>query len=96
MVTFDFPPLTKRVKVVFECPECGETVESDWLDVPSANYDGDNHEDSLCTEDYDVLCSECGEQFTVTVGASIYGGEGWIDELSDDWNVDVEYEQESE
>ena len=30
MVTFDFPPMTDKVKVVFECPECGEQVESDF------------------------------------------------------------------
>lgn len=92
MVTFDFPPMTDKVKVVFECPECGEQVESDWLDVPRANYEGDNREKSLCTEEYDITCSECDAQFSLTVGESVCGGEGWIDELPDDWNVDIEWE----
>ena len=96
MVTFDFPPLTNKVKVIFECPKCGEQIESDWLGVPSANYDGDNHDDSLCTEDYEVVCPKCGAQDSVTVGESIYGGEGFIEELPDDAVVDVKYESTQE
>lgn len=96
MVTFEFPPMTSRVKVKFDCPTCGAKVESDWLEVPQANYGEDTREKSLRTKEYDVVCPECNEQFSVTVGESVCGGEGWIDELPEDTIVEVEWEQDPE
>jgi len=93
MVTFEFPPLTDKVKVVFECPECGEQVESDWFTVPRADFSEDTRDKSLRTkDDCYAVCPKCGKEFEFTIGESVCGGEGWIDELPDDWNVDIECE----
>jgi hypothetical protein len=90
MVTFSFPPLTDSVKVKFMCDVCAVVVESEWLKVPRANCSGDNREESLQTEEYTAVCPKCGKEFTIIVGESICGGEGWIENLLDPAPVDTE------
>ena len=90
MKTFDFPPLTESVVLKFTCP-CGEIITSETLRVPAANYEGDTHDKNLVTEEYEVECPVCSKVFNITVGESVCGGEGWIDELDDDAEVEVEY-----
>lgn len=89
MKTFDFPPLTQAVVLKFTCPTCEDEVVTEPLTVPAANYGGDNHEESLVTEEYEVECPICGVTFNITVGESNFGGEGWIDELDEDTEVEV-------
>ncbi|MDE6160018.1 MAG: hypothetical protein K2F69_08070 [Bacteroidaceae bacterium] len=88
MKTFEIPPLTSSVILKFTCP-CGEEIVTDEFGVPSANYSEDTHEKSLVTEEYDVECPECGQVFTVVIGQSVCGCEGWIDELDDDEDVEI-------
>ena len=89
MKTFEFPPLTESVVLRFTCP-CGEDITTEALRVPAANYEGDTHDKSLVTAEYEVECPECGQVFNITVGESVCGGEGWIDELDDEAEVEVE------
>ena len=90
MKTFEFPPLTESVVLSFICP-CGVSITTDALRVPAANYGGDTRYKSLVTEEYEIECPECNQVFNITVGESVCGGEGWIDELDDDADVMVEY-----
>ena len=93
MVTFDFPLLTRRVKVKFICNVCGELVESEWFSVPNANFGEDTHDKSLnIKDDCYAVCPKCGKQFDITIGESICGGEGWIENLPEGWKVDLECE----
>lgn len=92
MATFDFPILTEKVKIKFKCSVCGSVVESDSFIVPRADLNGDTRDKSLCIkDDCYAVCPKCGKVFEFTIGESITGGEGWVDELSDCENVTVIY-----
>lgn len=88
MKIFEFAPMTDKVILKFTCP-CEEEVTTDELVVPSANYEEDTHAKSLRTKEYEVECPECGQVFTITLGQSNSGCEGWIEELDDDAEVEV-------
>ena len=84
MATFDFPIFTEKVMIKFKCPLCGAEVESEWFVVPRADLNGDTREKSLrIKDDCYAVCPKCGEVFDFTIGESIAGGEGWVDELPD-------------
>lgn len=88
-----FNPICESIVVRFTCPDCGEEVESDALDVPSPNFAAENNSDSMNYEDFEVVCGRCGHGFEVTIYNAMYGGEVEVEGV-DDIAVDEEYAEE--
>ena len=42
----DFNPICESITVRFICPECGEEVVSDAMDVPSPDFSAEKNSDS--------------------------------------------------
>lgn len=43
-------PFAEAVDVKFKCPKCGQIIEGRFDGIPSPNFEGDNHCDSLNEE----------------------------------------------
>jgi len=85
----EFNPICESITVRFTCPECGEVVVSDAMDVPSPNFAAENNSDSMNYEVYEAICEKCSRSFEVTIYNAMYGGEVEVEDVDD---VDVEEE----
>ena len=86
----EYNPICESITVRFTCPECGEEVESDAMDVPSPDFSAENNSDSMNYEVYEAICGKCGRSFEVTIYNAMYGGEVEVEGV-DDVYVEEEY-----
>ncbi|MBP3717736.1 MAG: hypothetical protein J6I79_09615 [Paludibacteraceae bacterium] len=86
MNSFEYNPISTDIKFKLKC-ECGEVFDTDFLSVPSPDFDaeGEHYSDSINTDVDCVECPKCGKLFEVELSTSFYGGEGYID--SDDVEI---------
>ncbi len=85
----DFNPICESITVRFICPECGEEVVSDAMDVPSPDFSAEKNSDSMNYEAFETVCEKCGRTFDVTIYNAMYGGDVEVEDVDD---VDVEEE----
>lgn len=91
MVYFDFNPFgTQAIIVRFECDKCSHEVESEEISVPSPDYSADTAGDSQTNNEGYAVCKNCGKEFKIDIYVTYAGGDGNIDDLPDDYSVDVE------
>lgn len=88
MVNFEFNPIADFVTLRIKCPQCGEEFQTEGLCVPSPNWDAETHHDSVQDEYYEQQCEHCGENFNITLYNGFYGGEGEIEVVDSDVEMD--------
>lgn len=88
MANFEFNPIADFVTLRIKCPKCGEEFETEGLGVPSPDWSAETHHDSVQDEDYEQQCEHCGECFNITLYNGFYGGDGEIDVVDSDVNMD--------
>lgn len=79
----------KELNIHFACPECCELLESGLLEVPLPNFDGDSFTKSLNQEDDYIECPKCKAEYSISIQSSLSGGFVHIDELDDEYDVQV-------
>ncbi len=92
MKSFNYNSIAKYLTLHFCCPNCGEKINSDTLEVPPANYFAENASESENSDEYDVFCDNCDWSSNVSLYTSMYDGYGEIDELNEEASVDIEEE----
>jgi hypothetical protein len=88
---FNFNPTgNESLTVEFYCGECEsrQPLSVD-IDIPSPNFSGDTTESSQVSDSEVIDCTECGEEYEVTVYSSINGGTGEIDKIDDEAEISV-------
>lgn len=91
MAYFDFNPFgTQAIIVRFECDKCSHDVESEEISVPSPDYSADTAGDSQTDNEGYAVCENCGKEFQIDIYVTYAGGDGNIDDLPNDYSVDVE------
>lgn len=88
MANFEFNPIADFVTLRIKCPKCGEDFETEGLGVPSPDWSAETHHDSVQDEDYEQQCEHCGECFNITLYNGFYGGDGEIDVVDSDVDMD--------
>jgi hypothetical protein len=91
MLYFDFNPFgTQAIIARFNCDNCSNPVESEEISVPSPNYSADTASESQTDNEGSAICSKCGKEFTIDIYVSYAGGDGNIEELPDDHDIEIE------
>lgn len=88
MANFEFNSIADFVTLRIKCPKCGEEFETEGLGVPSPDWSAETHHDSVQDEDYEQQCEHCGECFNITLYNGFYGGDGEIDVVDSDVDMD--------
>lgn len=88
MAEFEYNPHAKSVKITYVCPECGTEQQSDYIPVPSPNWESDSHSGSIESDEQTVVCENCGHEFNVSLSTGIYGGSGDVEDVDEIKNVD--------
>lgn len=97
MVDFDFYPFgTESITLKFDCDECGEPVVSEDIYVPSPNYGAERASDSQVEEEGYAICGGCNKEFQIDIFVTYAGASGNINNLPDDYHVEVEENGDSE
>lgn len=80
------------INVSFTCPICGADVELEIEDLPVPDMSADNVPDSENSDDYDVACDTCAQDFRVEVYVNMYEGNVAVYDSNNDeiYDVDVE------
>ena len=92
MKSFDYHPFATCVNLEFICPDCGEEICTDALDVPQANMMAEKAVDSQNEDEYEIQCPNCGWSSVVNLYTRYDGGYGEIENLDDDSEVRVNEE----
>lgn len=91
MLYFDFNPFgTESIIARFNCDKCSNPIESEEISVPPPNYSADTASESQTDNEGYAICSNCGKEFTIDLYVSYAGGDGNIEELPDDYDVEIE------
>jgi transcription elongation factor Elf1 len=90
MVCFDFNPFGNESLVLkFECDKCRYNVISEEINIPQPDYSADTAHDSQTDDEGYAVCDNCGKEFHISVHSTYAGGNGYIEDLQDDWEIDV-------
>lgn len=90
MKYFSFNPFgNKSLVLEFDCDQCGHRVTSEEIDIPYPDYSADTASDSQTEEEGYAICSNCDKQFDISIFSTYAGGDGSIDNLPDNFQVDV-------
>jgi hypothetical protein len=91
MALFDFSPFGNDLMVVrFKCVECGEQVQSDNIEIPHPDYSADTAYESTVEGEGHAMCDECMHKYEIGIYVDYAGGTGQIEDLPDDYEVEVE------
>lgn len=91
MANFEFNPFgTDSLIVRFKCDNCSHPVESDEISVPAPDYTAESAGDSQSENDGYAICDNCQKEFEINIYVTYAGGDGDIDELPDDYSIEVE------
>jgi len=91
MAYFDFNPFgTKSVIVHFICDKCSNQIDSEEIPVPSPNYMAETSSDSHTENEGYGICDNCGKEFEISLFVTYSGGDGLINDLPDEYEVNVE------
>jgi len=90
MSHFSFNPFgNESIILKFECNNCHHNIESDEIYIPSPDYSADRVSDSQVEGDGFAICENCDKEFEVTIYVTYAGGDGYIEELPEDYFIDV-------
>jgi hypothetical protein len=90
MKQFEFSPFGYDLMAVqFKCIECGERVQSDNIEIPQPDYSSGTARDSTIEDEGHAMCDECFHHYEIDIYVSYAGGTGQIDELPNDYEVEV-------
>lgn len=90
MKYFHFNPFgTKAVILAFDCNTCGEPVVSEEISIPTPNYLADTASDSQVENEGYAVCGTCEKQFDISIYSTYAGGDGNIDGLDEEDDVEV-------
>jgi len=90
MVEFDFNPFGNESLVLkFECDKCGHNVTSEEVAIPQPNYLADTAHDSQTDNDGCAVCDNCEKEFHISIYSTYAGGNGYIENLSDESEIDI-------
>lgn len=83
---------TKSITLKFLCSKCNEEIEETIENIPSPNLmsDKDTYSSTLETDCVDIECPNCHKNYTIQLGASMYGGELFSDDLDENTVAEVE------
>lgn len=87
MAEFDIPAIAlSYVKISFKCnnTNCYGFINSDLLQVPLPNSEGENHSESLEEEDYVLECPVCSKKYEVSIGCGFGRAYVYLPELDED------------
>ena len=84
-------PFAEAVDVKFKCPECGQIIEERLGGIPLPNFEGDNHYDSLNTDDFYIECPRCHKNYIFTISTALDGCTISCDDL-DECSIDEIYD----
>lgn len=91
MKNFGFSPFgTQSLIIRFICIDCGQDVESENIKVPQPNYLADTANESTADNEGYATCMDCGHQYNINIYASYAGGDGQIDDLPVDHEIEIE------
>lgn len=97
MASFDYNPLAKSIVVKWRCPKCGSENSSDAIAPPYPNMMAETNTESIETDWYDDVCSECEHQVEITMSTGMWSADGEIDVDSENFiGIEEEFEPEQE
>lgn len=84
MTEFDIIQTAVAVRLIFKCPVCGHEVSGE-IDIPDPDYSAETGDDSMATNDDNIMCNSCNELFNVEIVNTYNGGYGklYVDANSD-------------
>lgn len=88
MATFGYNPISDYLVIEVKCPECGEIMGYS-IDVPSPDFSADTHRESCNYNEEEFVCENCGFEFSVDLCNGIFGGDGEIHGIEDEYLVGV-------
>ena len=92
MKSFEYHPFAVTLTLNFTCPECGEEISTDPLDVPQADMMAERAADSLNEDEAEIQCPNCDWASIVNLYTRYDGGYGEIENLDEDVDVQVDEE----
>lgn len=100
MADFEYSPFDRLLKLNYSCPHCGQENSFE-TGIPQPDWTADSHSQSVNADVVEPECSNCHNQYELTLATGISGGYGILEgvdsvevvEISDDENED-EYERE--
>lgn len=100
MAYFSYNPLTPAISLRFKCSNCSHIETTDFFEVPVPDWSAETHHDSVSSEDFEHVCSNCGKQYDIELHNGFYGGDGEIHDIDDCElqfvNEQIEYDSEWE
>ncbi|GHV67905.1 hypothetical protein FACS1894199_14270 [Bacteroidia bacterium] len=90
MANFSFNPFgIQSIEVEFECDSCEHSITSEKIGIPLPDYSAETVHDSQVGADGYAICEQCGKEFYISVYVTYGGGDGIINDLSDDCEIYV-------
>ena len=90
MKYFTFNPFgNQSLTIEFNCDVCGKPVTSDDIRIPYPDYSADTASDSQTEEEGYAVCDNCGKEFEISIYSTYVSGDGTIDVLPDNYEIDV-------
>jgi transcription elongation factor Elf1 len=87
---FSFNPFGSRSLIVkFECSNCGHNVESEDIYIPEPDYSADTARDSQVDEEGSAICDNCEKEFEIAIYVTYAGGDGYINGLPEEYDIEV-------
>jgi|JI8StandDraft_1071087.scaffolds.fasta_scaffold71405_2 hypothetical protein len=74
----------------FPCNKCGYLIKSDEIAVPLPDFSGEYARDSYNDNEENIVCDDCGTEYTVTIWADRTEGGIQIEELSENSKLEIE------
>ena len=91
MATFDFSTIgVDKIIVRFNCKQCKETLTSEPIKLPYPDYMAETSSNSQVNVDDYLICKKCSAEYNIDVFVSFSGGDGFIAELPDYYDIDIE------
>jgi DNA-directed RNA polymerase subunit RPC12/RpoP len=75
MGTFEYNPLVDAVMVSYVCPNCNNK-NNEFIAVPSPDLTSETARESVSTDNIDIQCEHCGEEFRIELATSYNAGWG--------------------
>lgn len=103
MADFEYSPFDSSIKLSYICPHCGHENNEDFP-VPEPDWAQDSHSQSIRADVMNLECTNCHNQYELTLSTGISGGYGILEgvnkldvtETLDNDNKDAEEEEERE